>query len=153
MAKRILALAIAGVLLAPFAAHAADGPHGRSVRTQAALDATLWSHHKGVEVLTSVCTRPARQRGCSPMSPRLRAELEAALRAPITWVNERRGARSTFLVFAPVVFDAREATAELAWWGPAPGGCAGGYRTSFRRQQGAWTWYQQLGWAGCPGAR
>jgi hypothetical protein len=153
MAKRILVLAIAGALLAPLAAHAADGPHGRSARTQAALDATLWSHHQRVEVLTSVCTRPARLRGCSPMSTRLRAELEAAVLAPITWVEERRRSGPTFLVFAPVVFEANEATAELAWRDPSPSGCAGGYRTSFRKQHGVWTWYQQLGWAGCPAVR
>jgi len=153
MAKRILALAIAGALLAPLPAHAAAGPHGRSVRTQAALDATLWSNRRPVQVLTSVCTRPSRQRGCSPMSPRLRSELEAALKAPITWVSERRRRGPTFLVFAPVVFEGGEATAELAWWDPAPSGCTGGYRTSFRRQQGVWTWFQQLGWAGCPGVR
>jgi hypothetical protein len=149
MAKRILALAIAGALLAPLAAHAADGPHGRSVRTQAALDATLWSRHKRVQVLTSVCTRPARQRGCSPMSTRLRAELEAALVAPITWVDERRRSGPTFLVFAPVVFTAREALAEVAFWEPR-GSCErGGYRTTFDKVQGAWRAGLQLGWAVC----
>jgi hypothetical protein len=150
MAKRILVLAIAGALLVPLPAHAAAGPHGRSARTQATLDASLWSRHKRVQVLTSVCMRPARVRGCAPMPRRLREELEAALSAPITWVDERRRSGAIFLVFAPVAFDASEATAELAWWEPSPGGCSGGYRTSFRRQRGVWTWYQQLGWAACP---
>jgi hypothetical protein len=151
MTKRTVALALATVLLLPLAAHAATGPHGRGARAQAALDATLWSSRKPVQVLTSVCTRPSRQRGCSPMSAGLRAALEAALRAPITWVRERDRNGPMFLVFAPVRFDERGATAELAWWEPA-GGCNGGYRTSFRRERGVWTWYQQLGWAACSAA-
>ena len=149
MAKRILALAIAGALLAPLAAHAAAGPHGRSVRTQAALDATLWSRHRPVQVLTSVCTRPARQRGCSPMSTRLRAELKAALVAPITWVDERRRSGPTFLVFAPVVFTGREALAEVAFWEPRGSCSRGGYRTTFNKVRGSWRPGLQLGWAVC----
>jgi hypothetical protein len=149
MARRILALAIAGALFAPLAAHAADGPHGRSVRTQAALDATLWSNRKPVQVLTSVCTRPERQRGCSPMSPRLRAELEAALRAPITWVSERRRRGPMFVVFAPVVFTSHEALAEVAYWEPRGSCVRGGYRTTFDRVQGEWRAGIQLGWAVC----
>lgn len=149
MAPRILTLAIVAALLAPLAAHAAEGPHGRSFRTQAALDATLWSRHTRVQVLTSVCTRPARQRGCSPMSTRLREALEEALSAPITWVDERRRNGPTFLVFAPVRFEAGEAIAELAYHEPRGSCVRGGYRTWFSRDRGVWRPTLQLGWASC----
>lgn len=150
MAKRLLLLALCGVLLLPATAHAATALRGRSVRTQAGLDAQQWHSTKGVQVLTSLCMRPSKLRGCVPMNDRMRAALEGALEAPITWVDHRRVRGPDFLVFAPVVFDRGDATAEVAYWEPGASGCVGGYTTKYRRQQGAWTWYTQLGWAACP---
>jgi hypothetical protein len=151
MLRRIVLLAMCGALLLQGAsAHAATGPHGRSARAQAALDASLWHGTKRVQVLTSLCARPSKLRRCSPISPRLQRALDGALGAPIIWVDARRVAGPEFLVFAPVVFDRGEAKAEVAWWDPGSHGCVGGYETRFRKDRGAWMWYQQLGWAGCP---
>ena len=150
MAKRLLLLALCGALLLPASAHAASALRGRSVRTQAALDAQQWHSSKAVQVLTSLCSRPSKLRGCVPMADRMRAALEDALAAPITWVDHRRVRGPDFLVFAPVVFDGADATAEVAYGEPGASGCVGGYATKYRRQRGVWTWYTQLGWAACP---
>ena len=149
MSKRILLLALCAVVLLSGTAHAATGPHGRSARTQAALDATLWHSAKPVQVLSSLCTRPSKLRGCTPISERMRAALDDALRAPITWVDARHVRGPEFLVFAPVLFEGGVSTAQLAFWDPGANGCYGGYETKFSRQQGAWNAYQSLGWAGC----
>jgi hypothetical protein len=149
MVKRILLLVLCGVMLLPGLAHAAAPVHGRSARAQAALDATLWHSSKPVQVLTKLCVRPSKLRGCVPISDRMRAALDDALRAPITWVERRRVRGPEFLVFAPVVFEGHDAKAEVAHWDRGANGCFGGYETTFHRQQGAWIAYQWLGWAGC----
>jgi hypothetical protein len=149
MVKRILLLAVCGALLLPGTAHAATALRGRSARTQAALDASLWDSSKPVQVLTSLCTRPSKLRGCTPISGRMRAALEDALRAPITWVDARRVHGPEFLVFAPIVFDGGDAVSQVAFWDPGSNGCFGGYETKYRRIQGEWSGYLWLGWAGC----
>jgi hypothetical protein len=149
MAKRILLLALCGVLLLPAAAHAATGLHGRSLRTQAALDAQQWDPAARVQVLTSLCTRPSKLHGCVPMTDRMRGALQDALVSPITWVDRRMVRGPDFLVFAPVVFDGAEAKAEVAYWEPGASGCVGGFVTKYQRQHGVWTWHTQLGWAAC----
>jgi len=150
MVKRILLLALCGVVLLPATAHAASALRGRGLRTQAALDAQQWNSSARAQVLTSLCARPSKLRGCEPMPDRMRAALEGALESPITWVEQRRVHGADFLVFAPVVFDGAEAKAEVAFWERGTYGCRGGYLTNFVRQLGAWTWYTQLGWVACP---
>jgi hypothetical protein len=149
MVKRILLLVLCGAVLLPGTADAATALHGRSPAAQAALDATLWRSSRPVQVLTSLCTRPSKLRGCAPISGRMRTALEEALNAPITWVDQRRVRGPEFLVFAPVAYAGSDAKAEVAYWDPGANGCFGGYETRFRRGQGAWSAYLWLGWAGC----
>lgn len=86
--------------------------HGRGVRAQAALDAELVQSSEPVQVLTRLCTRPSRLRGCSPISDRMHSALESALAAPITWVDRKEVGGSLFLAFAPVEFAHHEAVTE-----------------------------------------
>lgn len=149
MVRRLASLVCVAVMLATVPASAATAPRGRSVRTQAALDATLMDRAAPVQVLTRLCANPSGIKECEPLSARMRAALDDAIAAPITWVDHRRVHGPRFLVFAPVVIVHDQAQAELAWRDPGRWGCYGGVASQFRRDHGVWVAYSGFGWAGC----
>jgi len=146
------ALAGAALAVALVAAPAsAVSIHGRGPGAQAALDATVVGRgRERVQVLTRLCTDPARIRRCGAFSQPLRRAIQSAFDRPITWVDERRTRGPEFWVFAPVSFGHGAATASYAWWDPGTFACRGGASMLFERQRGAWSGTEGFGWGACP---
>ena len=153
--RTLVVLTTLAVLSVTTSASAAPTPiRGRSVRTQAALDAQVaedaTSAGSGpVQILTQLCGRPWKLRGCEAMPAKLQAALDDAIGGRITWVERRQMRGPEFLVFAPVRIARDAARTEVAWWDPGRSGCRGGSTLEFARDRGAWVASRGLGWAVC----
>ena len=148
----VRAFAVAGLAVALVAGHAsAAGIHGRGPGAQASLDAMVVGRgSKPVQVLTRLCTDPARVRHCVAFPQPLRRAIEGAVDRPMTWVEERRIRGPVFWVMAPVEFGRGVATASFAWWDPGRLACRGGAELLFERAHGAWSGIEGFGWGACP---
>ena len=155
MGRRAAVLAaVAFMVMTAVPSGATTGIHGRSVRTHAQIDVVLVHHvvtdEQRVQILTSVCDRPSRLRGCTSMPTRLRAALDRALGPRVEWVDARLVPGPEFLVLAPVRMGRDRAVARIAWWERGRFGCFGGARIRFERLRGSWREVRGEAWAGCP---
>jgi hypothetical protein len=148
----LTSLIVVGLLATP--ALAAGAPHGRGPKAQAAMlaeTAGTFSQHP-VRVLNQICDHPGTRQGCVPIKANLRAALERAFDAPITWVDPQRHQAGQLWVLGTVVFDGTQVTTKVAWRDAGPVGCFGWTRLSWKRHHGAWSVFRGISVEGCSAA-
>jgi hypothetical protein len=151
MRTRILLSSLIAVGLLTSPALAADAPHGRGPKAQAAMLAeTAGTPTHPVQVLNQMCDNPTTQRGCVPIRVNLQRAFEQALDAKITWVDHRRHDAGQFWVVGTVLFHRTQVTTKVAWRDPGTFACFGWTRLSWKRHHGAWSVFQGMSAEGCP---
>jgi hypothetical protein len=147
--RLLLALALMAVLASEASAVPRGVPSGPGPRVRGMMYASVLEGAK-VQILVRECADPKRQRRCMLVPAGIRREIEGATGGTVRWVYHAWPKGGTFYVLGPVYRLGDRAWFRFAWTDPAPGGCSGGGRQSFRRGPQGWAKSASTGYEGCP---
>ncbi len=147
--RLLLAFGLIGLLATQAAAAPAGVPSGPGPRVRATMYANVLEGSK-VQIFVRECAVPKHQRRCMLIPVGLRRAIEREVSGSVRWGYRAWPKGGKFYVLGPVYRVGARAWFRYAWTDPAPNGCTGGGRESFKRSGHGWANGGSSGYGGCP---